>query len=377
MPITQITVKQPQFEAAVKWAAKWLDKKPNVPVHAGLSLTHLGGNLEIIAYSEAVTARAVIDAGAIKHDGPHVAVVSGRLLDELAGTFAATKPVVLAGDGKDVAITSGKFRATLPTFDENDFPALPGRLPTIGTVPGAALADAVARVGAAAGKDPSRGMILATMHVGFGEKVITLTGSDRQRAARIEVPWTGEVVDEQATPLSGTLIDAAAAFAGPDDVEIGLDGFNLSFTSPTRSLTVRLVDIGGDGWPVQAVGQFFAFEQEQTTAVEVDGDLFKSLKRAAIVRGKTGPVRLTFGENTLAIGAAQAEAHQESADEVEIDYDGPEFTVAVNPDYLTDALGSAPAGAPVQVGFGIPKKPITLRSDADPTWRHVLMPVVI
>ena len=381
MPITsEITVKQPAFEAAVKWAAKWLDPKPAVPVWGGLKLAidpASPGSLHVEAHSETVTARAQIELVSGPINRRHEAVVSGRLLNDLAGTFAATKPVVVTGDGGDVAITSGKFRCTLPTFPDEDFPALPARLPTIGAVSGAAFAAAVQRVGVAAGTDPSKGLILATMHLAFGEQAITVTGSDRRRAARAEVPWHSEVTGETAVPLTTVLTGAADAFDGPDDIEIGLDGFTMSLTSPTRALTMRLVDVGGDGWPTAALAPAFAFQQAHTAVLEVDGDLLRCLKRAAIVRGKAGPVRLTFTPGTLAIGAAQAEVHTESDDEIEIDYDGPEHTVAVNPEYLTAALGSAPDGKPVQIGFGTPKKPVTLRSDADPTWRHVLMPVVI
>jgi DNA polymerase-3 subunit beta len=382
MPITsEITVKQPAFESAVKWAAKWVDAKPSVPVHAGLAIAALGTTLEVNAFSENVSARATVQTeGKTDPDGQR-GVVSARLLAELAGTFAAGKPVVLAGDGKELTITSGRFRATLPTFSEDDFPALPGRLPTIGSVAGAAFADAVARVGTAAGQGGDVPM-LYTMHLGFREDGIHITSTDGRRAARIEVTWSAEVTGEQATPLAGMLISAAAAFDGPDAVEIGLDGFNLSLTSPTRSLTMRLVDVGGQGWPVAALARNFDFAQ--SVAVELDpAELVRPLKRASIVRGKAGPVRLTFSKNTLTIGAALAEEHQQSADEIELDYDGPEYTVAVNPDYLTAALGSAPDGKPVQFGFTTEMNPmgrpwhVSLRSEADSTWRHVLMPVVI
>ena len=62
---------------------------------------------------------------------------------------------------------------------------------------------------------------------------------------------------------------------------------------------------------------------------------------------------------------------------MDLDYDGPEHTVGVNPQYLVDALTTAPDGKPVQLGFGAARSPLTLRSDADPTWRHILMPIRI
>jgi len=379
MPITsEITVRQPPLEAAVKWAARWLDNKPANPVHAGLWLsTEDSQTLTIGAYSENASVRATITGES--HNGePQSAVVSGRLLNELVGTFAAGKPVALSGEGDQVVITSGKFRATLPTFPEDDFPTLPGRLPTIGTVPGAAFADAVDRIGRAASKDLTNRIALATLHLGFAEKVITLTATDTRRAAQLDVPWSGEVTGEQANPLASAMADAAASFDGPDDVEIGLDGFNLSMTSPTRALTLRLADVGG-AYPIEGLNskEIFAFPQETSALIEVGADLLKSIKRAAIIRGETGPVVLTFTPGTLAIAAAGADDPRKSADEIEVEYDGPERTFAINPDYLTDALTTAPEGTPVRVGFGVDRKPITLHSDADPSWRHVVFPLIV
>lgn len=378
MPITsEISVKPQAFASAVAWAAKWLATKPNVPAHAGLSLTSGDGSFVIGAFGENVSARAVVPVeGLDLTSGPQRAIVSGRLLAELAGTFPAGKPVVITGDGANVVITAGRFTVTLPAMNEDDYPALPGALPTIGTVGGDALAAAVARVGAAAGRDPSKGAALASMYLGFGEKTITITGTDRNRAATLELAWTPNTDTQpiSATPLASVLIDAAAAFGGPDVVAIGCDGRLLSFTSPTRSMVVNLIDIGGDGYPVHALRPSLTFEQAQTLVID-PADLVIPLKRAVTVRGKDGPVRMSISEGTLAIGALEAESKRSSDDEVDVTYSGPAAEIAVKPEYLADALHSAPG--PVILGFGVDRKPITLRSDADPSWRHVLMPVVV
>lgn len=381
MPISsQITVKPEQFRAAVGWAAKWIAGKPVVPVHAGLSLTVLGQQLRIGAFSENVTAHAVVDAGVISADGPHTAIVSGRLLDALVGACDAKKPITLSGndDGTEITLTSGRFVATMPAMSEDDYPALPGALPAVATVSGAAFAEAVARVGVASGKEDAKAGVARAMRLGLNpDGTLELIASDSIRVATCSV--RAVVIDADAigggigaTPLGATLIGAAASFDGPDDIEIGYDGNVLSLTSPTRSMTVRLLKVE---YPLEVFRGFFGIEQAETMTIE-PAELAGPLKRASIVRGKDGPVRVTVSAGTLAIAAAEAETRNGSAEPIDVDYAGDGIEMGFNPDFFADALHSAP-GPKVTVGFTAPRKPITVTCADDPTWRHILVPVVI
>lgn len=385
MPIrSEITVKPEQFRAAVGWAAKWIASKPIVPIHAGLSLEVTeGATLTIGAFGENVSVRAVIAADDIASaDGrSDRAIVSGRLVDALVGAFDARKPVTISGndDGTEITLTSGRFTATMPTMNEDDYPALPGALPTVATVSGAAFAEAVARVGVAIGKDDAKAVAVRTMWLGItADGVLELIASDRIRVATCSIP---AVIADPAligeglavTPLGSVLIGAAAAFDGPDDIAVGYDGNVMSLTSPTRSMTVRL--LLKVEYPLEVFRSSFGFEQAETMTIEPT-ELAGPLKRASIVRGKDGPVRVTVSAGTLSIAAAEAETRNGSAEPIDVDYTGDGIEMGFNPDFFADALHSAP-GPKVTVGFTAPRKPITVTCDDDPTWRHILVPVVI
>lgn len=381
MPIIgELQIKPQAFAAAVAWAAKWVTPKPVVPVHAGLALTAADGALEIRAFNGDVSARATIavdmDAEAMGAE-LSTAIVSGRLLAELAGTFG-NKQVTITGDDSNVFLRAGRFAVSLPMLDADAFPASPDTPSPIGSAAGDALASAVARTAVAVGKDAAKGLVFASMHIGFGEKEITLLATDRYRAAGVTVPWQPNGDDTSglsAIVLGHMLKDAAAGFAGPDEITIGLSATAISLTSATRSLTVQLVDLGEATFPVEQFLGYLSAEQDETAVLTV-AEMMAPLKRAGLVRGKEGPVRLTFTQDTVTISSKADEIAQEGDEGVDADYAGPETAIAFNPQYFADALGTVPGGT-VRMGFGSPKKPITLTVDGDPSWRHILVPVII
>lgn len=374
---TEITVSPQAFGAAVAWAAKWVPGKPNVPVWGGLSLAVADNTLTIGAYDESASVRASIECAPYS-DEPGSAVVSGRLLAALAATLTTRAPVTLVSldEGRVVRMKQGAWVTTLPAMTGDSHPALPGALPAIGSVSGALLAQAVDRIAMATPDDGAKiENVFRTMRIEFGPKLIEIMSSDKRRVGRVAISWAGSN-RAVVTPHGVTMIGAAAAFDGPDDVAIGTDGRSLSLTSPTRSLTMTTLDTEGK-WPAEFLRNA-GNEERPLAAVIEPAALITPLKRAGIVRGKEGPVAIRFSEGALALlASAEAEGlKRTSDDEIEIEYSGPETVVGFNPDYFADALASAP-GAKVKLLFGIDRKHVILTSDDDPDWRHVLMPVVL
>lgn len=380
MPITgEIAVKPAAFQAAVAWVAKWVASKPVIPLHAGLMLDAADGTLTVGAYSENATARAVVE---YEGDGVGQAVVSGRLLAGLVATLTSTKMISVTSVGDQVEMRAGRFRVTLPVLaDVDDYPTIPGALPTIGTVAGDLLADAVGRCGVAVGDDMSKGAIFGVMHLGLARDAITLMATDRYRAAVVRIPWTGPDDVMSVTPLGSVMVEAAASFAGPDEISIGCSGTTLSFTSPTRSMTVHLIDLppdkNGIKYPAEMLGSHLSYAH-RLTATLTPADLAMPLKRASMVREKDGPIRVTMTPGTMSIAADAGEfgLKQEGDDEVDVVYDGEETVIGFNPKYLGDALASAPTPT-VTLGFGEARRSILVSSPGDDSWHHILMPLVL
>lgn len=377
MPLKEpVTVGTPALAAAVGWAAKWVTARPAVPVYAALKLDAADGRLAVTATGDDATARAVVELDGIA-PGTGTAIVSGRLLADLTDTLLDSKPTVLTSEGDTLVLTAGRTRLTLPTMPEDEYPAPPARPPTIGAVSGDLLAEAVARVAPAAGRDPSLGVTVSTVHVGMAPGTLTLMATNRYRGARVALPWTADDgAAAEALPLAGLLADAAAAFAGPGDVRIGADATSLALTSPSRAVVLRV--LGGE-YAADAVRTGLDVEHPHAAEVSV-AELAGPLKRAARLLaekadGKTdgGPVRLVFSPGTLDIRALG----DQQTDPIDIDYDGPEIAVGLNPRYLGDALRTAP-GDIVRIGVGgTARWPITFCVPGDDAWRHFTMPIRI
>ena len=364
------TARPQTLAAAVTWAAKWLPAKPVVPVQAGLKLDVADGRLTVTAMNEHVTGRAVIELERdLTGDAEGTALVSGRLLAELVKTFP-DKAVAMVVEGEQLVVTAGRFRVGLPLMAVEDYPALPGTVPAIGTVAGGGLADAVTRVGAAAGHDLGQVAALVTMRLGFGPGGIELMATDRYRAAREVLPWQGG--GEPCAAFAMGMVDVAQACAGPDEVVVGYTPSLLSFTTPTRSITVTQVAV--EGYPEDQLRKQILPDPSAGAVLAVK-DMALPLKRAALVKAKDAPIDLTFDAGTITVSAAADDIKQASDDEVACEYDGPAETITVKPNYLADALAAVP-GDTARIGFEPGKySPIVITAPGDAAYRHVIMPI--
>lgn len=375
MPIKgSVTVKPQAFAAAVKWVAKFVNPRPSVPIQGGIAITVTGGAITMSAFNEYANAAVHVPCSG---DGAGRAIVSGRLLAELVATLG-TKDVTIQpdpdrGEG-GIQLVTGRFRGTLPTMAEDDLPSLPGPVsPSIGEVGGDALHAAVARVAPVAWKDVTASNTLVGVHLRFTPDALCLIASDTRRVASAEVAYTGGA--GTALVLAPTLLDAAAAFVGPDQVAIGLDDNNISLTTATRSITVRL---SAGTYPEADFRRFLAFDPDQVALIQI-AELAEPLKRAETIRAKTGPIQLFLTPGEMAITASAADLPQDSDDAIDVDYQGPDHGLAFTPEYLADILQSAP-GAVLRMTFratapGEKLTPAVFTDPDDDRWVHVLMPL--
>lgn len=373
-----ITAKPQVFAAAVKWAAKFVTAKPIEPIQGGLSLDVADGALTISAFGEYVTARAVLP---VDGDGAGRAVVSGRLLAELVGTFP-DKPVTIAGatDYQElVTIAAGRWRGTLPAMNESDFTHLSDAPATIGVVSGEAFAGMIGKTAVAASKDLTKKIALACLHLTFEADTVVALATDSYRAASSSAPFfateeaSADLLPATALVLGTTMVEVANAFLGPDDIEVGLDEHTLSLTSATRSVVLRQM---GEQYNAEAILALFVKAAKLPQHVSVKAaDLMQPLKRAALVKAKDGPVRVKFGADVISLAAAAEDLHQDSDEEIDAVYAGPEHTLAFDPKLFGEAIASVP-GETVDITMTTEMVTgVLLTVPGDDTWQHVLMPL--
>lgn len=372
-----VTAKPQVFAAAVKWAAKFVAGRPTVPIQGGLRLTIEDETLIVECYGENVQGRAVMP---VAGSGAGSAVVSGRLLAELVGTFP-TKPVEIGGDEQGVTLAAGRWEGTLPVLD-GEWPTMAGLPETIGTVDGGRLADMIGRVAVAASHDTSKQIALACVHLTFHGDRLRAVATDSTRIGEGSVPFSTVTPAESALVVADTLREVTAAFAGPDPITIGIGAGVISLSAPTRSIILR--QIGEQYLMAEGIDQLLDVEMPRMAIVRV-ADLLGPMKRAALMRAKDGPVAVAISDGLITVNAAGGDDPRKGAEDVDADYAGPDHLVGFNPDKLSEALASAPtetveirfnevdqrAGRPWHIVLVAPDKP------GDNDWRHVLMPMKI
>lgn len=369
----KIRVERDVLADSVAWAARTLPSRPSLPVLAGLVLTAGGEGLTISSFDYAVSGRVDVEAD-VTTEG--TCLVSGRLLADIARSLPAA-PVILENEGTRLAITCGRSTFTLPTLPIEDYPQLPAMPTSSGSIAGSLLAQAVAQVAIAAGRDDTL-PTLTGIRLEIDGSSLTMAATDRYRLAVREFSWNPESPSMAANALvpARTLADTAKSLADVDDVLIALasggtgEGL-IGFEGAGRRTTTRLLD-----------GEFPKYRTllpaESAAVATVDTSLLvDAVKRVALVAERNTPVRLAFDGSELTLRAGAGDDAQ--ANEVlECSLEGDAIDIAFNPTYLLDGL-AAVGSAATRFAFTQSTRPAVLTGQGDEStadsYRYLLMPV--
>lgn len=355
------------FADAVSWVAKNLPSRPAVPVLSGVLLTGSDEGLTVSGFDYEVSAEAQIAA---EIASPGSVLVSGRLLSDIVRALP-DKPIDFYVDGNRVALTCGSAKFSLPTMAVEDYPTLPTLPEETGSLPSDLFAEAISQVAIAAGRDDTLPMLTGIRVEISGESVV-LAATDRFRLAVRELTWSALSPDIEAAVLvpAKTLAEAAKTGTDGSDVRlslgsgsgVGKDGL-LGISGNGKRSTTRLLD-----------AEFPKFRQllpaEHTAVATINvAELTEAIKLVALVADRGAQVRMEFSEGALRLSAGADDVGR-AEEELAVDFAGEPLTIAFNPTYLTDGLGSVHADR-VSFGFTTPGKPALLRpafdADSHPT----------
>jgi DNA polymerase-3 subunit beta len=302
--------------------------------------------------------------------------VPGRLLAEITRSLPAA-PIDCVTDGSRLVVTCGSARFTLPTLPLEEYPTLP-ELPAVsGSIGSDHFAAAVTAVAVAAGRDDAL-PVLTGVRIEVDGEQLTLAATDRYRLAVRTLRWAPTDPGIQATALvpARTLADAVRTLTTGAEVNFALSSGDtgeglLGLAGGTRQTTTRLID-----------GEFPKYrsllpETSSATASIDAAALTDAVRRVALVASRTSPVRLSFGPDGLALEAGGLD-EAEAAEGLPAEFDGEPLTIAFNPTYLLDGLGSLDSDE-AQLAFNGPTKPAVLTGKSGDgegsDHRYLLMPV--
>ena len=349
------------FADAVAWVARTLPTRPTVPVLAGGLLTGSDDGLTISGFDYEVSAEVRLAA---EIASPGTVLVSGRLLSDITRALP-DKPVDVHVDGTRVALTCGSARFSLPTMAVEDYPTLPTLPAETGALPADVFAEAISQVAVAAGRDDTLPM-LTGIRVEISGEAVVLAATDRFRLAVRELTWSAATPGVEAAVLVPAKTLAEAAKTGTDGAEVhlslgagaavGKDGL-LGISGNGKRSTTRLLDA--------EFPKFRGLLPTEHTAVASVGvaELTEAIKRVALVADRGAQVRMEFSDDVLRLSAGADDVGRAEED-LAVDFAGEPLTIAFNPTYLTDGLGSVHSER-VSFGFTTPGKPALLRPAAD------------
>ena len=349
------------FAEAVAWVARSLPSRPTIPVLAGLLLTGSEDGLTISGFDYEISAEVQVPA---EIASPGSVLVSGRLLSDITRSLPA-KPVDVTVEGRRVSLTCGSARFSLPTLAVEDYPTLPTLPEETGVISADLFAEAIGQVAVAAGKDDTLPM-LTGIRVEISGDTVVLAATDRFRLAVRELTWSTSSPSLEAAVLvpAKTLAEAAKAGTSGSEVHLALGAGSavgkeglLGIRSAGKRSTTRLLD-----------AEFPKFRQllpAEHTAVATVGvaELTEAIKRVALVADRGAQVRMTFGEGVLNLSAGGDDVG-EAEEDLPVQFAGEPLTIAFNPGYLTDGLGSLHTDR-VTFGFTTPSRPAVLRPTGD------------
>jgi DNA polymerase-3 subunit beta len=349
------------FADAVAWVARTLPTRPTVPVLAGVLLTGSDEGLTISGFDYEVSAEVRLAA---EIASPGTALVSGRLLSDITRALP-DKPVDVQVEGTRVSLTCGSARFSLPTMAVEDYPTLPTLPDETGALSAELFAEAISQVAVAAGRDDTLPMLTGIRVEISGESVV-LAATDRFRLAVRELTWSASGPDVEAAVLVPAKTLAEAAKTGTDGAEVrlslgsgsavGKDGL-LGISGNGKRSTTRLLD-----------AEFPKFRQllpTEHTAVATIGvaELIEAIKRVALVADRGAQIRMEFSGDVLRLSAGADDVGRAEED-LAVEFAGEPLTIAFNPTYLTDGLGSLHSER-VSFGFTTPSRPAVLRPAGD------------
>ncbi|HWC35559.1 MAG TPA: DNA polymerase III subunit beta [Mycobacteriales bacterium] len=377
----KIRVERDAFADAVAWASRILPQKAALPVLSGLRIDaggDAGPGVRLSGFDYEVSAQADLDVTVAEAGS---VLVPGRLLAEITRSLPPA-PIDLATDGSRVVVTCGASRFTLPTLPLEEYPTLPAMPAVSGTVGSDAFAAAVAAVAVAAGRDDAL-PVLTGIRVEIDGEQMTLAATDRYRLAVRTLRWQPEEPSMQATALvpARTLADAAKSLTSGAHLSIAL----LSTSAGSAGAGEGLIGLaGGDRSTTSRLldGEFPKYrsllpETSTATANVNSAALTDAVRRVALVASRTSPIRLSFSADGIELEAGGLD-DAAATESLPAEFEGEALSIAFNPTYLLDGLGSLDSDA-ATLSFTGPTKPAVLtgKSDGDggSDHKYLLMPV--
>jgi DNA polymerase-3 subunit beta len=307
-----------------------VERKTTIPVLSHLLLTARGDKLHLAATDLDVSLTSWCEAD-VKREGG-IAVQAKKLV-EIIRSLTGEEVLLVQEEPRVLSIRAGKSRFKIHGLAPDDFPTLPsvedGRRVEI---PFADFRRMVSKILFAVSAEESRFQLNGAL-LKLKEGSLEMVATDGHRLALVE-GGLENATGEDSVLVPRKALQELQRFEGDGKLSYGRGEHHLSFTLGRRELICRILE-----------GTFPDYER----VIAKDNDkkvlfdrknLIDAVQRAALMTGdRARAVRLQFTPDQVVISAVNSDLG-EAIEEVACDYDGADFRVGINPDYLREFLSA-------------------------------------
>ena len=268
--------------------------------------------------------------------------IPAKKFGELIREMPEDKEIELSsGDGKRIDLKCGKVRATLHALPPEDFPTIP-QFPDseFFQLNKSVFRDMVRKTSFAISTDETRHVLNGILFaVNDGElrmvatdgrrlALISRDGAEKKSAARVIIP--SKAINELLRLL------ALSEAQEEDWVQIAPSQNQIAFkwmnSEQENVIVSRVID-----------GTFPNYDQVIPKSKEIElkinrSEILSAVRRASLfAQDRGGSVKFSLAKKVLKI-SANAQGVGEEEEELEVNYDGPNFEIAFNPAFLLDVL---------------------------------------
>jgi DNA polymerase-3 subunit beta len=331
----EFRIEKAAFLQGLYFAQGIADRKSTMPILANVLLRTDGPERLLVAATDLnLTVTSEIPCEVTGEGG---LTVAARHLHDIVKSLPGERLTIRRTDNNYADISAGKVNYKVVGLPDRDFPKLPNhREVKFHKVDAAVLRDLINKTFFSVSTDETRAHLNGVLFEcdGAGDKAVArMVSTDGHRLCKCERHLAGgpKLMPGVLIPRRG-LIELRRALEGTSHIEIGVQSGNLFLRTGATVLTVRLND-----------AQFPPYEQviprdHQREATVSQGGLLDALKRISLVASeKTYGVRLSLGKGALRIESDNPDLGQ-GREELDVRYDGPDFTIGFNAKYLIELL---------------------------------------
>ena len=296
-------------------------------------------NVLITAHSKGLSLRTTDLDVSISVEIPAEVEVEGsttlpaRKLATITRELPGADVLVEVNDKNEATIKSGPAFFKIIGLTEAEFPPLTEELDgQVFKIQQSVLRDALKKTSYAISTDETR-YVLNGIFASFKGSTLTLVATDGRRLAMIEndLGFAAENDMEIIIPAK-TVGELTRLLSDEGEIALKVNQANISFELNKCLLVSKLID-----------GNYPNYRQvipdKKNERIELSRDaLLETVRRVAILTtDKSNSIKLIFSENKIEVTSNTPDVG-ESSESIDVQYSGPEFSIAFNPDYMLAPL---------------------------------------